>query len=131
LSGQIEAVRSLERERSDALEFAEMADAENDQESLEEAARTLAALKERAARAELEALLSGEADGNDAYVEINSGAGGTESADWALMLTRMYSRWANAHDMTVEVLEETPGETAGIKSATLQIKGVNAYGWLK
>ncbi len=131
LAGQIEAVRALERERSDTLEFAEMAEAEGDAESLEEAAKTLAALKERAARAELEALLSGEADGNDAFVEINSGAGGTESADWALMLMRMYSRWANAHGMTVDLIEETAGETAGIKSATLQVKGVNAYGWLK
>jgi peptide chain release factor 2 len=131
LASQVEAVRSLQRERADALEFAEMADAEGDEESLEEAAQTLRALKDRSARAELEALLSGEADGNDAYVEINSGAGGTESADWALMLTRMYTRWANAHGMTVDLIEETAGETAGVKSATLQVKGLNAYGWLK
>jgi peptide chain release factor 2 len=131
LATAVEAVRTLERERADALEFAEMAEAEGDEESLEEAARTLKALKERADRAELEALLSGEADGNDAYVEINSGAGGTESADWALMLMRMYSRWANAHDMQVDLVEETAGETAGIKSATLVVKGTNAYGWLK
>ena len=88
-------------------------------------------LKIQAARAELEALLSGEADPNDAFVEINSGAGGTESADWALMLTRMYTRWATAHGMTVEFLEETAGETAGIKSATIKVSGTNAYGWLK
>ena len=89
-------------------------------------------LKDRAARAELEALLSGEADGNDAFVEINSGAGGTESADWALMLMRMYSRWATQHGMTVEVLEETAGRTGRASSrATLQVKGTNAYGWLK
>jgi peptide chain release factor 2 len=131
LSTAIEAVRALERERADALEFAELAEMEGDQASLDEAAAMLKGLKERAARAELEALLSGEADGNDAYVEINSGAGGTESADWALMLMRMYSRWANAHGMQVDVIEETPGETAGIKSATLQVKGANAYGWLK
>ena len=131
LAGQVDAVRALERERADALEFAELAEMEGDQASLDEASSTLAALKERAARAELEALLSGEADGNDAYMEINSGAGGTESADWALMLTRMYTRWANAHDMEVDVIEETAGETAGLKSATLQIKGTNAYGWLK
>ena len=131
LASQVEAVRALERERQDALDFAELAEMEGDQASLEEAAKTLKALKERAGRAELEALLSGEADTNDAYVEINSGAGGTESADWALMLTRMYSRWANAHGMSVDVLEETAGETAGLKSATLQVKGVNAYGWLK
>jgi peptide chain release factor 2 len=131
LADSVGAVKALETERRDALDFAELADMEGDADSLEEAARTLKALKERAGRAELEALLSGEADGNDAYVEINSGAGGTESADWALMLTRMYTRWANAHDMAVDVLEETPGETAGLKSATLQVKGPNAYGWLK
>ena len=131
LANAVEAVRALERERADALEFAELAEMEADQASLDEAARSLKALKERAARAELEALLSGEADGNDAYIEINSGAGGTESADWALMLMRMYSRWANAHGMQVDVIEETGGETAGIKSATLQVKGTNAYGWLK
>ena len=88
-------------------------------------------IKERAGRAELEALLSGEADGNDAFVEINSGAGGTKSNDWAGMLLRMYTRWANAHGMTVDFLEETAGEQAGIKSVTLQVKGPNAYGWLK
>jgi peptide chain release factor 2 len=131
LESAVEAVRSLERERAEALEYAELAEMESDQGALDEAAASLKALKERAGRAELEALLSGEADGNDAYVEINSGAGGTESADWALMLTRMYSRWATAHKMSVEVVEETAGETAGLKSATLLIKGPNAYGWLK
>jgi peptide chain release factor 2 len=131
LDSGIGAVKALERERSEALELAELAEMEGDQGVLEEAATALKGLKERAARAELEALLSGEADGNDAYIEINSGAGGTESADWASMLTRMYSRWANAHDMSVEVVEETPGETAGLKSATLLVKGTNAYGWLK
>jgi peptide chain release factor 2 len=131
LAASVEAVQALARERADALDFAELAEMEGDTASGDEAAATLKALKERAARAELEALLSGEADGNDAYVEINSGAGGTESADWALMLTRMYSRWASAHGMDVELVEETPGEQAGIKSATLLIKGTNAYGWLK
>jgi peptide chain release factor 2 len=131
LAGQIEAVHKLERERADALEYAEMAEAEGDQAALDEASAQLAALKTIAARAELEALLSGEADANDAYMEINSGAGGTESNDWAGMLLRMYSRWANAHGMTVELVEETAGEQAGIKSATLQVKGPNAYGWLK
>jgi peptide chain release factor 2 len=91
----------------------------------------LKGLKARAGRAELEALLSGEADGNDAYMEINSGAGGTESNDWAGILLRMYTRWATAHDMKVDVEEETPGEQAGIKSVTLKISGENAYGWLK
>jgi len=131
LEASIGAVKALERERADALELAELADMEGDAGVGDEAAAALRGLKDRAARAELEALLSGEADGNDAFVEVNSGAGGTESADWALMLMRMYTRWATAHDMTVELLEETPGEQAGIKSATLQIKGTNAYGWLK
>jgi peptide chain release factor 2 len=131
LAGQVEAVRGLERDLADAVGFAEMADAEGDGASLEDARAQLRDLKARAGRAELEALLSGEADGNDAYVEINSGAGGTESCDWAGMLFRMYSRWANAHGMSVELVEETPGEQAGIKSATLMVKGTNAYGWLK
>ena len=131
LSGQINAVLTLERELEDAVGYAEMADAEGDEASLEEARAQLAAIKEQAARAELEALLSGEADGNDAYLEINSGAGGTESNDWAGMLLRMYTRWATAHSMSFEVIEETQGEQAGIKSVTLQVKGHNAYGWLK
>jgi len=131
LAAQVDAVREMETALSDAVEFSEMADAEGDEASLEEARAELRRLKDRAARAELEALLSGEADGNDAYVEINSGAGGTESQDWAEMLQRMYSRWATAHGMAVDVVEETAGEQAGIKSATLLVKGVNAYGWLK
>jgi peptide chain release factor 2 len=131
LASQIDAVKSLERDLSDALGYAEMADEEGDEASLDEARAQLKGLKERAGRAELEALLSGEADGNDAFVEINSGAGGTESNDWAGMLLRMYSRWAQAHGMTVDFLEETTGEQAGIKSVTLQVNGPNAYGWLK
>ena len=131
LASHVEAVRSLERDLADAVGFAEMADAEGDEASLDDARAQLKALKDRAARAELEALLSGEADGNDAYLEINSGAGGTESCDWAGMLLRMYTRWASAHGMSVEVIEETDGEQAGIKSATLMVKGTNAYGWLK
>ena len=131
LAGQVESVRSLERGLEDAVALAEMADEEGDEASLDEARAELAGIKERAARAELEALLSGEADGNDAYVEVNSGAGGTESNDWAGMLLRMYSRWAQQHGMSVELVEETSGEQAGIKSATLQVKGANAYGWLK
>ena len=131
LAASVDAVRALERDLEDALGFAEMADEEGDEESLEEARSQLKAIRERGARAELEALLSGEADGNDAFLEINSGAGGTESNDWAGMLLRMYSRWAQAHGMSVEFIEETGGEQAGIKSVTLQIKGQNAYGWLK
>jgi peptide chain release factor 2 len=131
LADQVERVRKLERERADALEFAELAEAEGDAASLEETAQQLALLKDLAARAELEALLSGEADGNDAFIEINSGAGGTESNDWANMLLRMYTRWATAHGMEVEFVEETAGEQAGIKSATIRVNGTNAYGWLK
>ena len=131
LDASVGAVKALERERADAIELAELAEMEGDEGVGDEAAASLRGLKTRAARAELEALLSGEADGNDAYIEINSGAGGTESADWALMLMRMYTRWATAHGMTVELAEETPGEQAGIKSATLVVKGTNAYGWLK
>ena len=131
LAASVEAVQSLERDLADALGYAELADEEGDEASLEEARQQLKAIKERAGRAELEALLSGEADGNDAFLEINSGAGGTESADWAAMLVRMYTRWAQQHGMSVDFLEETAGEQAGIKSATLQVKGTNAYGWLK
>src|SRR3712207_4762190 len=120
LAAAVEAVQSIERGVRDAVEFAELAEMEGDEASLEDARSQLAALKDRAARAELEALLSGEADANDAYVEINSGAGGTESADWASMLLRMYTRWATAHGMSVDLIEETAGEQAGIKSATLQ-----------
>jgi peptide chain release factor 2 len=131
LSSQVDAVRGLERDLADAVGFAEMADEEGDEASLEEARAQLKAIRERAGRAELEALLSGEADGNDAYLEVNSGAGGTESNDWAGMLLRMYTRWAQQHGYTVDFIEETGGETAGIKSATIQVKGPNAYGWLK
>ncbi len=131
LSAQIDSIKRLESELADAVGYAEMADAEGDEASLDEARAQLAQIKEQAGRAELEALLSGEADSNDAYLEINSGAGGTESNDWAGMLLRMYSRWANAHGMSLDLIEETPGEQAGIKSVTLQIKGHNAYGWLK
>ena len=131
LASQVDAVKDLERSLADAVALAELADEEGDEATLEEARAELRAIKERAARAELEALLSGEADGNDAYVEINSGAGGTESNDWAGMLLRMYTRWAQQHGMSVDLVEETPGEQAGIKSATLQVKGTNAYGWLK
>ena len=121
----------MEKDLRDVIEFAELGDMEGDEGLIDEARDMLKGLKARAGRAELEALLSGEADGNDAYMEINSGAGGTESNDWAGILLRMYTRWAVAHNMTVDVEEETPGEQAGIKSITLKISGENAYGWLK
>jgi peptide chain release factor 2 len=127
----ISNILSLERDLNDNLELAEMAEAEGDAALVEEAHANLKAAREHAAKAELEALLSGEADGNDAYVEINSGAGGTESQDWAEMLLRMYTRWAAAHGYKVELLEEQAGDTAGIKSATILVQGDKAYGWLK
>jgi peptide chain release factor 2 len=131
LQAQVDAVTSAEAELADAVGYAELADEEGDEALLDEARASLKALKDRVARAELEALLSGEADANDAYLEVNSGAGGTESNDWAGMLLRMYSRWAQAHGYKVELQEETSGEQAGIKSATVLIQGPNAYGWLK
>ena len=131
LAAKIATVRALETELADAVDYAELADMESDEGALEEARAQLKGLRERSDRAPLEALLSGEADGNDAYVEINSGAGGTESCDWANMLLRMYSRWATQHGYKVELIEETSGESVGIKSATLQVTGPNAYGWLK
>ncbi|MFN3816019.1 peptide chain release factor 2 [Brevundimonas sp.] len=131
LEAQINAVREMETGLEEAVMLSEMADEEGDEATLEDARASLKTIKDRAARAELEALLSGEADGNDAYLEVNSGAGGTESNDWAGMLLRMYSRWAKARGYDVEIQEETDGEQAGVKSATIHISGPNAYGWLK
>lgn len=131
LATQVERVQRLERELKDDLELAEMAQDDGDESTLDEIVAQLRALKDIAAKAELEALLSGEADGADAYLEVNAGAGGTESTDWAAMLLRMYTRWANAHDMKIEVVEETDGEQVGVKSATVKVSGTNAYGWLK
>lgn len=121
----------IERDLRDNLELIELGEAEGDDEIVAEAEAALRALAARAAEKELEALLDGEADGNDTFVEINAGAGGTESCDWAAMLARMYVRWAEAHGYTVEQLDESQGEEAGIKSATYKITGRNAYGWLK
>ena len=121
----------MKQELSDNIELIEMGEMEDDQDIVSEAEAALKSLKERAAQAEIEALLDGEADGNDTFLEINSGAGGTESCDWASMLARMYVRWAEAHGYKVELQSETPGEEAGIKSAAYKISGPNAYGWLK
>jgi peptide chain release factor 2 len=109
----------------------ELGEAEGDQKVIGEAEEALKKLKADVARREMEALLSGEADSNDTYVEVHAGAGGTESQDWAGMLARMYSRWAEQHGYKIDWIEETEGEAAGIKSATMQVKGRNAYGWLK
>ena len=123
--------RALEEELSDTCELIELAEAEGDEAILSEAAEVLARLRESALRRRAESLLSGEADNNDTYLEVHAGAGGTESQDWAEMLLRMYVRWAEAHGYKVEWIEESPGEEAGIKSATIRIAGRNAYGWLK
>ncbi|SDM59271.1 bacterial peptide chain release factor 2 (bRF-2) [Maricaulis salignorans] len=131
LEGAISTVNEAEQELSDSVEMIELAEMEEDAEMVEEAVDGLNRLAERMRRAQLETLLSGEADGNDAFVEIHSGAGGTESQDWAAMLARMYARWANAHDYKVEIMEEQAGEEAGLKSTTMLVKGENAYGWLK
>lgn len=116
---------------TDLSELAELAEIDDDQAALDEIAGQLNELKGDVKHAELEALLSGEVDANDAYLEVHSGSGGTEAQDWAEMLLRMYSRWAEAHHYKVEYIEETEGDVAGIKSATLKISGHNAYGWLK
>ncbi len=124
-----DTVLSLESDVNDSREL--MAMSEGDSEIASDVLALLKKASERAERAQLEALLSGEADANDCYIEIHAGAGGTESQDWANMLRRMYTRWASQHDMKIEEVEEHPGEEAGIKSSTLQISGENAYGWLK
>lgn len=131
LTNSMEEISKIERELQENIELAELAEIEGDEELVTEAENALKAAQSHAARAELNALLSGEADANDCYIEINAGAGGTESQDWAAMLRRMYMRWANAHEMQVEEIDENQGEEAGIKSCTMLVKGENAYGWLK
>ena len=131
LEAQMGTVTGLETALEEGVMLAEMADEEGDEATLEEARAMLRGVKDKAARAELEALLSGEADSNDAYLEVNSGAGGTESNDWAGILLRMYTRWAKSkgYEVTIEAMED--GEQAGVKSATVLISGPNAYGWMK
>jgi peptide chain release factor 2 len=131
LASRIEGVRKLESEVADTLELIGMAEADGDAAMVEDGMSTLRALAEDAKRREIESLLSGEADGNDCYIEINAGAGGTDAQDWAQMLVRMYTRWAEQHGYKVQLLEEAEGEQAGIKSATLLVTGPSAYGWLK
>ncbi|MBI5162593.1 MAG: peptide chain release factor 2 [Magnetospirillum sp.] len=127
----IGGVRSVERELDDLLGLIELADMEGDAAVAADADAQLLALKQRTGTMELETLLSGEADSFDSYIEVNSGAGGTEAQDWAEMLVRMYTRWAESHGYKTEYLEESAGEGAGIKSATMKVIGRNAYGWLK
>jgi peptide chain release factor 2 len=131
LEDQLTSIGRIEQELDDQLTMIELGEAEKDAKTVADAEAALRKLKAEVSRRELEALLSGEADGNDSYVEVHAGAGGTESQDWASMLLRMYTRWAEQHGNKVEFLEETQGEEAGIKSATIQVKGRNAYGWLK
>ena len=131
LEQAIGATRTLERELSETSELIELAETEGDDALVEDGIRSLAQLAERADRDKVAALLAGEADSNNAYVEINAGAGGTESQDWAEMLLRMYTRWAERHGFKVEMVDHHSGEQAGIKSATILVKGENAYGNLK
>ncbi|WP_152613280.1 peptide chain release factor 2 [Inquilinus limosus] len=131
LDDAIGGYKALAAEFDDAVGMIELAEAEGDAEVLADAEAQLRQLGEKVAKKQLESLLAGEADGNDCYLEVNAGAGGTEAQDWGQMLLRMYVRWAEQHGFKVEWLEESPGEEAGIKSATVLIKGHNAYGWLK
>jgi peptide chain release factor 2 len=131
LDGSLSAFRKLEGEFEDSLTLIELGEAEKDSASIAEGEAALKKLDAEVQRRSVEALLSGEADGNDTYLEVHAGAGGTESQDWASMLARMYMRWAEKRGYKVSLIEESPGEEAGIKSATLEIKGENAYGWLK
>ncbi len=131
LDDGINGYRKLETELGDALGLIELAEAEGDESLVDEGGAALADLQRRAAKRELESLLSGEVDGNDSYVEVHAGAGGTESQDWAEMLLRMYVRWAESRGYKIEWMEESGGEEAGLKSATVKVTGHNAYGWLK
>ena len=131
LDAALGAVRALENELADATGLIEMAEAEGDATMVADAEKQITAISARAEKQRLQSMLSGEADGNDAYVEIHAGAGGTESQDWASMLFRMYTRWAEQHDYKLQLIEESEGEAAGLKSATIRVNGDNAYGWLK
>ncbi len=131
LEAAITTVRTIGREMADAVEYVELGEAEDDEDSVAEGLAALAALADKADADKVQALLAGEADGCDTYVEIHAGAGGTESQDWAEMLLRMYSRWGEKRGFKVDMIEYQAGEQAGIKSATIQIRGENAYGYAK
>ena len=131
LEEQLAALTQLDRELDDALTLVELGEAEDDAATEKEGVEALKSLLKEAQRRQIEALFSGEADGNDTFIEIHSGAGGTESQDWARMLFRMYARWGERKKFKVEIIEETAGEEAGIKSGTLLVKGHNAHGWSK
>lgn len=131
LDASLTAYDDYNKSLNDYVEMVDFAESENDEDMLLELQRNLENLQNTVKHAELEALLSGEADGNDTYLEVHAGSGGTEAMDWAQMLLRMYMRWAENHHYKVEYIEETEGDVAGIKSATIKIGGHNAYGWLK
>src|SRR6185312_3835193 len=131
LEGAMNAVRELENALADARGLIEMAEEEGDTAMVADAEASIAAIAKKAEQQRLQSMLSGEADGNDTYLEIHAGAGGTESQDWASMLLRMYMRWAESHGYKLQLIEESEGEAAGIKSTTLLVKGDNDYGWLK
>ena len=131
LDEAVTATRAIESELEGTVELIELAEAEGDEELAVEGTQSLAELAARAQQDKVKALLAGEADGNDTYIEVNAGAGGTESQDWAGMLSRMYTRWAERHGLKVELVDSHAGEQAGLKSATLLLKGENAYGYAK
>ena len=131
LSGAVESVRDLGGRLADGVELAELAEAEGEWDLVDESAAALRRLATEVETLRVESLLSGEADGNDCYLEVHAGAGGTESQDWARMLLRMYTRWAERRGFGIETLDENPGDEAGIKSAAIKIGGLNAYGWIK
>ncbi|WP_139282500.1 peptide chain release factor 2 [Pseudoxanthobacter soli] len=131
LESQITAVTRLSQELDDAVGLIELGEAEDEPSVVDDAEGQLRTLKADLAKRQIAALLSGEADGNNSYLEVHAGAGGTESQDWALMLLRMYTRWAEQHGFKVALIEEQAGEQAGVKSATIEVTGENAYGWLK
>ena len=131
LEDRLGALNKFERELEDATTLIELGELESDEATEQEGVSALRNLKAEGEHRQLEALLSGEADANDSYLEVHSGAGGTESCDWARMLLRMYVRWGERRGYQVEVIEETAGDEAGIKSATIVVKGHNAHGWLK
>jgi peptide chain release factor 2 len=131
ISNAIDEYKSMDSSLKDVLEMLELGFSEKHEEIIEDSVISLKALLTKAEKGELEALLNGEADSNDTFLEINSGAGGTESCDWALMLLRMYLRWAEKRGFSMELQSETLGEEVGIKSVSYRISGLNAYGWLK
>ena len=131
LEDQITSISRFERELDDAITLVELGESENDVDTEKEGIAALKALVAEARRRQVEALFAGEADGNDTYIEVHSGAGGTESQDWTRMLFRMYTRWAERHKFKVELIDETAGDEAGLKSGTILVKGHNAHGWAK